>query len=132
MKFIRLDKTKEFLFEKDNLRNADSGLTNNTEYDYNLFEKIILEAKEISETNNSNFYIVFFLGIIGMKKIWSFFLQKNRNIIKKNNIDFIDIHKSRFAKEKSPLKNFPFQKFGHYNEIGYNKVAEIINETIKK
>ena len=121
------------MFEKDNLRNADSGLTNNTEYDYNLFEKIILEAKEISETNNSNFYIVFLPWYYRYEKnLEVFSYKKIKNIIKKNNIDFIDIHKSRFAKEKSPLKNFPFQKFGHYNEIGYNKVAEIINETIKK
>ena len=133
LKFIRLDKTKEFLFEKDNLRNADSGLMNNTEHDYNLFEKIILEAKEISEMNNSNFYIVFLPWYYRYEKnLEVFSYKKIENIIKKNNIEFIDIHKSRFAKEKSPLKNFPFQKFGHYNEIGYNKVAEIINETIKK
>ena len=46
------------------------------------------------------------------------------------NINFIDIHKSVFSKEKLPLENFPFKKFGHYNKIGYSKIAEIINKIV--
>ena len=131
LKFIRLDKTKEFLFEKNSLKNTDSGIKKNIKFDYTLFEKILLEAKEISEINNSNFYIVFLPWYYRYDKgLEVFSYKKIKKIVLENNINFIDIHESVFLKEKFPLKNFPFQKFGHYNTIGYNKVAEMINKIV--
>jgi hypothetical protein len=41
-------------------------------------------------------------------------------------IPFIDMHKEVFKIEENPLKLFPFEMTGHYNVIGYKKVAETI------
>ena len=131
LKFIRLDKTKEFLFKKNSLKNKDSGIKKDIKFDYTLFEKILLEAKEISEINNSNFHIVFLPWYYRYDKgLEVFSYKKIKKIVLENNINFIDIHESVFLKEKFPLKNFPFQKFGHYNTIGYNKVAEMIDKIV--
>ena len=50
-----------------------------------------------------------------------------------NDLDifFIDIDKEVFKKEENPLKLFPFEQNGHYNEEGYRKVAQKIFELVK-
>ena len=54
-----------------------------------------------------------------------------RSIIKKLNIPLIDLHEELFIKEKNPLELFPFKMWGHYNELGYKKVAEKIYLNLK-
>ena len=53
------------------------------------------------------------------------------NKLEKLNINFIDIHKEVFEKEKNPKKLFPFEMLAHYNEEGYKKVAETIYKFTK-
>ena len=48
-----------------------------------------------------------------------------KNVIKRNNIKFIDIHNEVFKKEDDPFSNFPFGYYGHYN-------AEVIKKYQKK
>ena len=63
------------------------------------------------------------------------FTNKNYKIIKNivNHLDipFIDIYEEVFKYEKDPLIFFPFGLGGHYNEIGYKKIAEIIYKYTK-
>ena len=64
----------------------------------------------------------------------SFHVKKNDNqeyrfikkIVSDLNINFIDIDKEVFKKEKYPLKLFPFELSGHYTIDGYRKVGEAI------
>ena len=44
-----------------------------------------------------------------------------------NLLKFIDI-KSAFENGDNPLKFFPFEQYGHFNEKGYEKTAEIISK----
>ena len=53
-------------------------------------------------------------------------------MVKELSIPFIDIHKQVFLKEKNPLIFFPFQREGHFNELGYKKVAETIYNFVDK
>ena len=53
-------------------------------------------------------------------------------VINDLNIKIIDIHKDVFSLEKNPLENFPANIYGHYNAIGYSKVADHIFKNIKK
>ena len=131
LKFIRLDKTKEFLFKKDNAKNVDSGI-NKGEFDYILFESILLEAKRVTEISKSNFYFIYLPWYYRYERgIEAYSYYKIKKIVIDNNINFIDINTLVFEKEKLPLKYFPFRKLGHYNEVGYFKVSnEIINKTI--
>ena len=131
LKFIRLDKTKELLFKKDNLKNVDSGI-NKGEFDYILFESILLEAKRVSKMNKSDFYFIYLPWFYRYERgIEAYSYDKIKKIVMDNNINFIDINKLVFEKEKLPLEYFPFRKFGHYNKAGYLKVSnEIINKII--
>ena len=131
LKFIRLDQTKELLFKKDNLKNIDSGI-NKGDFDYILFESILLEAKRITEISKSNFYFIYLPWYYRYERgIEAYSYNKIKKIVIDNNINFIDIDTLVFQKEKFPLKYFPFRKFGHYNESGYFKVSnEIINNVI--
>jgi hypothetical protein len=130
LKFVRLDKTKKILFKKDSLKNADSGIKK-VEFDYVLFESILLEAKRVSEIDKSNFYFIYLPWYYRYERgIEAYSYNKIKKIVINNNINFIDMNNLIFEKEKFPLKYFPFRRFGHYNEIGYLKVSnEIINKT---
>ena len=130
LKFVRLDKTKKILFKKDSLKNADSGIKKKVEFDYVLFESILLEAKRVSEIDKSNFYFIYLPWYYRYERgIEAYSYDKIKKIVINNNINFIDMNNLIFEKEKFPLKYFPFRRFGHYNEIGYLKVS---NEIIKK
>ena len=54
-----------------------------------------------------------------------------KDIVKKLNISFIDIHKEVFEKEENPLKLFPFEQLGHYTIEGYEKISKIIYKFTK-
>ena len=61
--------------------------------------------------------------------------KKYQNVIKivnELNIPIIDIHKELFENYSDPLDLFPFRRFNHYNELGYNLVAKTILKKIKE
>ena len=101
-----------------------------------LFEKIILEAKKFAEKKNSNFYFVYLpdkesFKANNIKK--KNFLKKQEvlEIIKKNNINLIDINSVLFLKEKDPFDLFAHRIYGHYSADTYLKIAEIIKDHIE-
>ena len=44
----------------------------------------------------------------------------------------IDINKELFEKHEDQLSLFPFRKLGHYNEKGYELIAETVFNKIKE
>ena len=62
--------------------------------------------------------------------------EKNYNNIKnfvvENDVKFIDINEELFMQEPKPLDLFPFKSHGHYNELGYKKISEIIYKNVIK
>ncbi len=131
LRFIRLDNFKRFIISIK----EDKNITND-EAIKNL-EKILLSAKQIAKTKNSNLYFVY---LSGFNRYSSFipgqyeFLNNYPKIIHMVNnlgISVIDIHAELFAREKYPLDYFPFSQYGHYNEKGYKKISEIIYEATK-
>ena len=118
-RFITINLTRKTLF--------------NNKYPLKDFKKIVSLAKEFAKKNNSNFYFVY-LPEFDRYKIKNYQnYQKNevKKIIEELNIDFIDVDKEVFLIENSPLKLFPFESRGHYNELGYEKVAELIFNKVK-
>ena len=47
-------------------------------------------------------------------------------------IPIIDIHKEVFVPHTDPLSLFPFRKNNHYNAEGYQFIAEVIEDRLKK
>ena len=97
---------------------------------------IILKlAKELVENNNGKLYFVYLPEINRYNKSNS--LEKNniklqiKKIVSDLGIEFIDIDKEVFQKEKNPLKLFPFEQYGHYNSEGYKKVSLKIYQKTK-
>ena len=97
-----------------------------------MLEEVFREAKDFSNKNGSNFYVVYlptyarFIHGSG-KHINKTFVS----IMGKLKIDLIDINKEVFQVEKNPLKLFPFELPGHYNIEGYEKVSKAILKNIK-
>ena len=85
------------------------------------------------QKNNSNFYFVYLpeFDRYKLKNYQNYQKNEVKKIIEELNIDFIDVDKEVFLIENSPLKLFPFESRGHYNELGYEKVAELIFNKVK-
>jgi len=102
-----------------------------------LFEEIILKAKEFAKAKNSKFYFIylpdkqsFTKNNVNKKN----FLNKQEvlEIIKRNNIDIIDINSTLFLKERDPFALFAHRIYGHYSADTYLKIAEIIKNHIEQ
>ena len=98
----------------------------------NEFIKILKLTKQLTEANKANLYFVY---LPDFNRYVTNYDNSNyleiKKIIDDLKIPFIDIHKDVFQKEANPLDLFPFGQKGHYNIIGYKKVAEkIYNHTL--
>lgn len=98
----------------------------------NEFKKILKLTKELTDQNNSE---LFFIYLPTYERYVSKFDNKNydlvNELISSLEIKMIDIHKEVFKKEQNPLILFPFKLKGHYNEIGYKKIAKTIYKMTK-
>ena len=56
--------------------------------------------------------------------------QKIIDIVSKQQIEVIDLHKLMFAKSDDPKSFFPGRVNGHYTENGYKVASDIIMENI--
>ena len=95
-----------------------------SEYDFSNFKKIVSKFKNYTEKKNIDLIFVY-LHIYGNESIDnSEFKQNIFKILIDNNIQIIDIE-NEFR--KTNYKDFyPFGMNGHYNEKGYNLVAQKI------
>ena len=130
--FLRLYFLRNFLKEKFIEPKYNIDIQNNT---LKKFSEIIMRAKNLSEKNNAEFYFVYLPDYFKYKnKLYDNTEFKNyRNVINLVNeldIPIIDIHKDLMKKHPDPLSLFPYRNFGHYNELGYKLVSEIIFKKI--
>ena len=129
LKFIRLNNTKKILFLD---KTIEKKYKPNKKI-FTKFKKIIVLANELAIQNNSKLYFVYLPEYSRYKtKYNNSEYTFIKDTVKKLNIPFIDIHKQFFLKEENPLIFFPFKKEGHYNELGYKKVAETIYNLVNK
>jgi len=54
-----------------------------------------------------------------------------KGVLEELDLNLIDINEELFAKINDPLIFFPFGLNGHYNELGYRKIAELIFKKTK-
>jgi len=132
LRFIRLDKIKNFFILKNKKKNISK-----TNKNLEQFKKILTLTKELSVEKNSNLYFVYLGSYYRYKNILfkpdKFFDYSSvAKIVNDLDIAFIDTNEAFFLKEKNPISYFPFEKYGHYTTEGYRKLSSIIYQFIKK
>ena len=101
------------------------------------FEKIMRMVYQIAEKENIDLYVIY------LPDYHRYYYKKENDldylnyekvlkILSSTNIKVIDINKELKFRIDNKKKIFPFQKFGHYNEMGYKLISSIINEKIFK
>jgi hypothetical protein len=100
-----------------------------------LFSIILNKAKSRTEAWGGELYFVYLPGQDRYKNTvisHDQYRQKAEilNLVESLNIPIIDIHQQVFAKHFDPLSLFPFRVYGHYNAVGYSKVAKAIIKKI--
>ena len=117
LNFIKLSKTRKNIFPTSQNNN---------------FKKILKLTKDLTSKDEIKLYFIYLPEFNHEKKK---FTNKNyktiKNIVNYLDIPFIDIYEEVFKNEKDPLIYFPFRLGGHYNEMGYKKIAEIIYKYTK-
>ena len=115
LKFIKLTKVRYIFIEK-----PETAIKSE-------FIEVIKSAKSLIEKNNAELYFVYLPEYSRYKtNLNNKNYEEVKKIINDLNIPMIDIHNEVFVKEKYPTLLFPFGYFGHYNELGYQKVARTI------
>jgi lysophospholipase L1-like esterase len=133
--FIKLTKTRNLIFS----------LTPGNSFTYSLpqdFKKVLLLTKKILNKKNIKLYFVYlpeknrFKSID--KKDKDFNKKENNfrnynkvlNLVKKNNIDLINLNKILFRRLENPIKLYNPEGM-HLNKEGYDMVAKEISKFIK-
>lgn len=126
IKFLKLSETRKII-----TKYIQNKKTNEIKENYQEFFKILLLTKELLEANGTKFYFVY-LPEYGRysEEYTNHSYKKIINFLKKNQINFIDINEEIFSKTKNPLKYFPFELHGHYNEEAYKLISTKINEKL--
>ena len=125
LKFIRLNETKKIIKSFSN-RNKKEKIP------FLELKKTLKMVKYFTDEMDSNLYFIYLPQFERYSKGISddkYLLVKS--IVNELSINFIDVHKGLFLNEKEPLKLFPFEMWGHYNENGYKKVSNFIFQRIK-
>jgi len=118
-----------------NLRNITVEIFFPTPVQHEKFKNILKLSNDFTKQKNSKLYFVY---IVGYNKYSNSGNDKNVQnykkiikILKSLEIPIIDINKELFEKHEDPLSLFPFRMSGHYNEKGYQLVAQTIFNKIK-
>lgn len=105
--------------------------------DLNNFKQVMSLIKNFSSKNNSKLYFVYSPDFNRYTEKFKytenlFNYDQVLEIVKNLDIQIIDLHELLFSKLDDPLSLFPMRSYGHYNEEGYKKTAEIIYKEIEK
>ena len=95
-------------------------------------EEILNMAKVLTKKNESNFYFIYLTVYKNNKEDYKKnYFKDVKDIVRKLDINLIDIEQSLLSLENDPKKMFPFNLPGHFNIFGYKKVSEKIYEAMK-
>jgi hypothetical protein len=110
-------------------------LPENSKPSYSLHPKlddIFRLTKEFLENNNTNFYVVYLPRYqLPRPKIIEDHYLGIKNITNKYSIPLINIY-DFFDNEDDPLKYYPFRMRGHFNEVGYKNIGNIVYNYVKE
>ena len=134
--FIKLRKIRKLIF-KEQKRLKVNSLDN-----IDMYKKIIIKSKILTEKNGGKFYFVdipdIYSRIYTQQKNLLFkekqdLTREMKAFINKEKINYIEIYNNLLNSNPDLLKLFPFdgQLGGHFNPKGYSEVSRIIFDSIK-
>jgi len=121
-KFIKLYNVRNLIFHHNDY-------TKTVNFNEKIYNKIVNDLSEFAKKNNSELIFIYlptFHRYSNMSIINSYNSNKKKvlSIIKKNNVQIVDLDKELFSKENvDALFSFTSQ---HYSEYGYLRIAELI------
>ena len=103
---------------------------------FTYFSEIMEKTLQYSKSKNAN---IIFYYLPAFERYNSFIseivLNQEKNkifeVLNEKNIQVVDFSKKFYDLDKNPKKFFPFELFGHYNEIGYKKIADDVIKRLK-
>ena len=118
LRFVKLFNIRQSIFPKQQ----------QPELPIENFKLIMNKTKELVDKNNSELYFIYLpeYSRYTNRKYDNKYYHEIKNIITDLDINFVDIDREVFQKQKEPIKLFPFERVGHYNEKGYKNVGEVI------
>jgi hypothetical protein len=96
-----------------------------------LFRSVLLKAKKSVDAWNGTLYFVYLPARDRYASKANYHRQTILAMVRTTGIPIIDVH-ARFRLQRDPLKFFPFERFGHYNEEGNRLVAEEVLRSISQ
>ena len=97
-----------------------------------IYKKIIEKINSISKNNNINFNIVYLPSYERYRgDDYSELFRIVETICDELSINLINIHKDVFEKQNDPMKLFPFNIYSHYNEKGYELIADVLFKNLR-
>ena len=100
-------------------------------FDEESFKKIFFKINNFIENNGAKLYFVYLPNYPRYKfKDYRNYLNEIKTIVENFNVKFIDINEEVFLKEKDPLSLYPFKYENHYTREAYEKIANIIFESL--
>lgn len=133
--FIKLIKLRRFLFD-DTMQMIKSSVTKK---DLSNFKKILLEAKDITESFNGKFYFVYLPAQSRYIDEYEHSIKDNGyyrdevlKIVKELEITIIDLWELYFKDLDDPLSTLAFRMLSHYNKETIENSSKILVEFLKK
>lgn len=132
LRFIRLDKTKNFLFKLiDPPIDPHTIISDETFY---KFQNILRIAKNYANFQGAEFYLIYlpeYSSLINDASKNKFNKSKVLKILNRLDIKYIDLEKEINDQNINPKKLYPFGLPGHFNEKGYKDLSKIIFNKLK-
>ena len=132
LRFIRLDKTKNFLLKFINPPiNPNTIIKNET---FKKFEDILKISKNYVNLEGAELYFIYipdYSSLINIKSKNKFNKKKVLQILNRLEIKYIDLHKEIINQNINPKQLFPFGLPGHFNEKGYKVLSKVIYNKLK-
>ena len=130
-RFIKLSFIRIYTTEKVYQSSISSSISRDETLD--KFTEIISLSKSFTQKQGAKFYFVYlpdnkrhFIDTIDYNKNYKEII----NIVKNLEIPIIDIYKELHLTLEDPISLYPLRERGHYNELGYRLISEIILKKI--
>lgn len=130
LSILKLKKIRNIL--KLKFKNKNPKQDNNKDFNLELYTEILNKTKELLDKKKIQFTLVYipkFSNLINYKYDHKL-NNKISKVAKNKKINFINLSKELKQIDIKPSKLYPFEKYGHFNEYGYEIISKLVTDKI--